>query len=135
MNFKSIIISYILTFLVFLAVDMVWLGLIAKNIYQKYLGSFLSENVNWTSAFIFYIIYVIGIFIFVINPAVKNDSVINAILLGAIFGFIAYATYDLTNLATLKGWPLQIVFIDIVWGAVLTAVVSLSGFYIVKWIN
>ena len=135
MNMKSIIISYLLTFVVFLMVDMLWLGVIAKNLYQKYLGDFLSDKVNWTAAFIFYFIYVAGISIFVIYPAVNKGSVFNAILMGALFGFFTYATYDLTNLATLKGWPLPIVFIDILWGSVLSAIVSFSGFYIVKWFN
>ncbi len=116
-------------------VDMLWLGVIAKNIYQKYLGSFLSDRVNWTAAFIFYFIYVVGISIFAIYPAVNKGSVYNAILMGALFGFFTYATYDLTNLATLKGWPLPIVIIDIIWGSVLGAIVSFSGFYIVKWIH
>ena len=133
MNIKSIILSYLLTFLFFLIVDMLWLGVIAKNIYQKYLGGFLTDNVNWTAAVVFYFIFVVGISIFVIYPSVNNGSVYQAILMGALFGFFTYATYDLTNLATLKGWPLPIVFIDIIWGSVLSSVVSLSGFYIVKW--
>ena len=135
MDLKSIVISYVLTFIVFLIVDMLWLGIIAKNLYQKYLGNFLSESVNWKAAFIFYIIFVIGIFIFAVIPAVNKDSAMHAVLMGALFGFFTYATYDLTNLATLKGWPLPIVFIDIVWGSVLTAIVSFSGFHIFKWIN
>lgn len=135
MNIESIIFSYLLTFLVFLIVDMLWLGVIAKSIYQKYLGGFLSDNVNWTAAFIFYFIFVLGISIFAIYPSVNKNSVNNAILMGALFGFFTYATYDLTNLATLKGWPLSIVFIDIIWGSFLSAFVSFSGFYIVKWLT
>ncbi len=135
MNITKIIISYLLTAVVFFAIDIIWLGFIAKNLYRKYLGSFLSDRVNWTAAVIFYLIYIIGISIFAIYPSVNKDSVVNAILLGALFGAIAYATYDLTNLATLKSWPIQIVFIDIAWGAVLTAIVSLAGFYIVKMVG
>jgi len=132
---ESIILSYLLTFLVFLMLDLLWLGVIAKNIYRKHLGGFLSDRVNWTAAFIFYIIYVVGISVFAVYPAVGKDSVYNAIFMGALFGFFTYATYDLTNLATLKGWPLPIVIIDIIWGSVLGALVSFSGFYIVKWIH
>jgi len=135
MNIKSIIINYILTTIVFLLIDMAWLGFIAKNIYQKYLGNFLTDKVNWTAALIFYLIYVIGISIFAIYPSVNKDSALNAILMGGLFGLFTYATYDLTNLATLKDWPLTIVFIDIIWGIVLTAIVSLSGFYIAKLVN
>lgn len=89
---------------------------------------------NWTAAFIFYLIYVIGVMVFAVYPSVSKDSLIHAVLMGALFGFFAYATYDLTNLATLKGWPLQVVIIDIIWGSLLTLIVSASGFYITKWL-
>jgi uncharacterized membrane protein len=135
MSFPKILLSYLLTTLVFFAIDMLWLGLLAKNIYQKYLGSFLSDKVNWPAAIIFYLIFIAGIFIFVINPSVEKQSVTRAIALGAVFGLICYATYNLTNYATMKGFPLNIVFIDLAWGAVLTAVVSLAGYYIVKLIG
>jgi uncharacterized membrane protein len=135
MNIKSIIISYVLTFIVFLMVDMLWIGVIAKNLYQKLLGGFITDKVNWTAAFIFYLIYVVGISIFAIYPAVNKGSAVNSILMGALFGIFAYATYDLTNYATLKGWPLPIVFIDILWGAVVSAIVSFVGFHIVKWLG
>lgn len=135
MSLSKIIISYCLTTLVFFAIDMIWLGFIAKDLYQKYLGALLSDTVNWAAAIIFYLIFIAGIFIFVINPAVEKQSVGKAILLGALFGFIAYATYDLTNYATLKGFPFPIVIIDLAWGATLTALVSLAGFYIVKWVS
>lgn len=132
---KTILIGYILTFFVFLIVDLLWLGVIAKNIYSKYLGSFLSDNVNWTAAIIFYFIFVVGVSVFAIYPAVEKESVLRAIILGALFGFFTYATYDLTNLATLKGWPISIVIIDIIWGSILSAIVSVSGYYIVKLIS
>jgi len=135
MNIKSVIFSYLITLVVFLVLDMLWLGIIAKSIYQKYLGGFLTDNVNWTAAIVFYLIYVVGISIFAIYPSVNKGSVYHAILMGALFGFFTYATYDLTNLATLKSWPLTIVFIDIIWGSVLSALVSFSGFYIVKWLT
>ncbi|MCB0650671.1 MAG: DUF2177 family protein [Saprospiraceae bacterium] len=134
-NITKIMLSYLLTAIVFFAVDMLWLGLIAKDLYQKHLGNFLSDKVNWTAAIIFYLLFIIGISIFAIYPAVQKESLGQAILLGALFGFFTYATYDLTNLATLKDWPIKIVFIDITWGAVLTAVVSVAGFYIVKMVH
>ena len=134
MPFYKLLISYLLTTLVFFAVDMTWLGLIAKDLYKKYLGSFLSDKVNWPAAMIFYLLFIIGIFYFAILPAVEKNSLAKAIISGALFGFFTYATYDLTNLATLKDWPLPIVFIDIIWGAVLTGIVSTAGFYIVKWV-
>ncbi len=135
MNIKIALLSYVLTLVVFLIVDLVWLGFIAKNIYSKYLGDFMTDSINWTAAIIFYLIFVAGLFIFVIYPSVESNSILKVILLGALFGIITYATYDLTNLATLKGWPIQIVVIDIIWGSVLSTIVSVSGYYIVKFIS
>jgi len=135
MSIKKLLLCYALTFAVFLIIDMAWLGFLAKDLYRKYLGSFLNEQVNWTAAFIFYLLFVVGVFIFVILPAVEKNSVTSAIILGALFGFFTYATYDLTNLATLKNWPLNIVFIDILWCSLLTGIVSTAGFYIVKFIE
>jgi len=135
MNILNIFISYFLTLVVFLIIDLTWLGIIAKDLYRKYLGHYLTDNVNWTAAIIFYILFVIGISIFAIYPAINKNSALSAIILGALFGFFTYATYDLTNLATLKEWPLTIVIIDIIWGTFLSASVSLSGFYIIKFIK
>ena len=135
MPIKKLLLSYALTTLVFFAIDMVWLGLIAKNLYAKHIGSFLSDKVNWSAAITFYLLFIAGIFIFVILPAVEKESWVRATVLGGLFGFIAYATYDLTNLATLKGWPIAIVIIDMTWGFVLTATVSVAGYFIVKWLN
>lgn len=135
MSITKLLISYVLTFAVFLLIDLTWLGFIAKDLYKKYLGEFLSEQVNWTAAIVFYLLFVVGVFIFAIMPSVEKGSVVSAIVLGALFGFFTYATYDLTNLATLKNWPLNIVFIDVLWGAVLTSSVSTAGFYIVKYVQ
>jgi uncharacterized membrane protein len=135
MSLTKLFISYALTFVVFFIVDMAWLGFIAKDLYKKYLGGFLSEQVNWTAAVVFYLLFIVGVFIFAIMPSVEKNSVISAITFGALFGFFTYATYDLTNLATLKGWPVTIVFIDIIWGSVLTGIVSTAGFYIVKYVQ
>jgi uncharacterized membrane protein len=134
-SLPRLLLAYSLTFLVFLAIDMVWLGFIAKNLYRQQLGGLLSEQVNWTAAIIFYLLFVAGVFLFAIAPAIEKQSLGHAIIYGALFGFFTYATYDLTNLATLKGWPVKIVFIDIVWGMVLTGLVSTAGFFIVKWLK
>jgi uncharacterized membrane protein len=131
----QLLIAYMLTLVVFLAIDMAWLGFAAKGLYRRHLGGFLAENVNWTAAIIFYMLYIVGIFIFCIAPALEKQSLKHAIMLGALFGFFCYATYDLTNLATLEGWPSAIVYIDIVWGTVLTGLVSTAGFFIVKWLQ
>ena len=130
MAFSKFILSYLLTTVVFFIIDMAWLGFIAKGIYARYLGGFLSDQINWTAAIVFYLLFIVGIFLFVIFPALEKQSWQHALLYGALFGFFTYATYDLTNLATLKGWPLNIVFIDIVWGMVLSGSVSVSGYFI-----
>jgi uncharacterized membrane protein len=135
MEIIKILSGYALTTIVFFVIDIIWLGVIAKDIYQKYLGSFLTDQVNWVAAVIFYLLYIVGILVFAVYPGVQKESALVALLLGAFLGVIAYATYDLTNLATLKNWPIQIVFIDIIWGAVLTGIVSISSFYIIRFLN
>lgn len=135
MSITKIIIGYLLTSLVFFAIDIVWLGLIAKNIYAKYLGQFLSDDVNWMAAILFYLIYIAGISVFAIYPAIEKNSLVHAVILGAFFGLVAYATYDLTNYATLKDWPVSIVIIDLIWGTFLTASVATAGFYIIRFIK
>ena len=120
---------FILAFVVFFAVDMLWLGLIAKNLYQRQLGHLLSSDVNWLAAIIFYLLFIFGIVYFVLYPNV-DQSVGKVILSGALFGLIAYATYDLTNLATMKDWPIQITLIDLAWGTFLGASTSTIVFYL-----
>lgn len=132
MNVGKLLLAYLLTAVVFFAIDLTWLGFLAKDLYRKYLGGFLSDHVNWTAAFIFYALFIVGIFIFAILPAAEKNSLTHAAIYGALFGFFTYATYDLTNLATLKNWPLTIVFIDIIWGSILTGTVAAAGYWIVK---
>ena len=127
--------TYFLTFLVFLALDFLWLGLIAKGFYQRYLGHLFSEQVNWPAAFLFYLLFVIGIMVFVISPALKAQAWTQSLCLGLLFGLITYATFDLTNLALLKGWPTTIVVVDILWGVFLTGTVSTAGYFISKWLQ
>ena len=134
MPFVKMIYLYFLTFLVFIVVDLVWLGFIAKKLYRKYLGSFMSDKINWLAAIIFYLLFIVGILIFVVLPAHEKVSLARAALYGALFGLFTYATYDLTNLATLKDWPLPIVFIDIVWGMALACIVATSSFLFTRWL-
>lgn len=135
MPLPKIFLLYFLTTCVFFAVDMVWLGFIAKKLYRKYLGGFLSDSVNWLPAIIFYLLFIVGVLIFAVFPALEKESLTKAILFGVLFGLFTYATYDLTNLATLKGWPLPIVFIDILWGMFLSGVVSISGYLFARWLS
>ncbi len=115
---------------VFFAIDMLWLGIIAKNLYKNQIGSLMKEEVNWLAAIIFYLIFIVGLVLFVIKPSIEIQSWKNALFMGALFGFITYATYDLTNLATLKDWPLLITIIDLIWGAFIAASVSVATFFI-----
>jgi uncharacterized membrane protein len=134
MNILFYLKLYALTVPVFFIIDLIWLGIVAKGFYQKNLKYILSPNVNWTAAIIFYLMYIAGILIFAVVPGVAKDSVRHAVLWGALFGFFTYATYDLTNLALLKDWPLNIVVVDILWGMVLCTLVSTISFYIAKWL-
>lgn len=135
MALPQLLLSYFFTMLVFAGMDLLWLGLIAKNFYAKHLGGFLSDTVNWPAAVTFYLLFLVGIFVFSVLPAVEKNSILHAVLLGALFGFIAYATYDLTNMATVKDWPLIVTVVDMIWGAVIAGTVSAAGFYIVKFLN
>ena len=127
------VLGYVLTALVFFAIDLLWLGVVARGLYRRHLGGFLGE-VNWGAAGIFYLLFIVGIFVFAIVPALERESALRALVLGALFGFFTYATYDLTNLATLRDWPLAIVLIDIPWGMALTAATSLAGYHILRWL-
>jgi uncharacterized membrane protein len=117
---------------VFFAIDMVWLGLIAKNFYRAQIGHLMKADVNWAAALIFYGIFLIGLVVFVIAPAMEKKSLSHALLLGALFGLVCYATYDLTNLAVAKDWPLLVTVVDMVWGTVLSASVATITYLIAQ---
>jgi len=130
----KLIYIYLLTLPVFFGIDMFWLGVVAKGFYRDNLGHLLRPDVNWAAALIFYLLYIAGILVFATLPALEKHSLRQAIIMGALFGFFCYATYDLTNLATLKDWPVKVVFVDILWGMVLTASVAAASFFIGRWI-
>ena len=130
----SILKLYVLTFLVFLIVDLIWLGFVARSFYQNQLGFLMKESVNWTAAIVFYLLFVAGLLFFVVYPALERESVTYALLVGAFFGFITYATYDLTNLATIKDWPLTVTLVDLIWGTFLGSIVSTAGFLLGRMI-
>ena len=119
---------YFVTLFAFLAIDMVWLGLVARNFYFEQLGFLMSPVTNWVAAMIFYLLFIVGILVFVVLPGLEKNSLKDTILRAALFGLVTYATYDLTNLATLKDWPLLITIVDLAWGTVLTIAVSSVGF-------
>jgi len=126
---------YLLTVPIFFAIDLIWLGVIAKDLYQKNLAHLLSPEVNWPAAFLFYLVYIAGILVFAVKPGLAEGSLHRAALWGALFGFFTYATYDLTNLATLRDWPLKVVVVDIAWGSLLCTVVASGSFLLGRWLQ
>lgn len=135
MSASKIVYTYLLTVPVFFAVDMLWLGVIAKSFYAKQLTNFLSPNVNWAAAIIFYLLFIVGIIYFAVLPGIDKNSLKSVVIGAALFGGLAYATYDLTNLATLKNWPMPIVIVDILWGVVLSTVVAVASYNIAQWLK
>jgi uncharacterized membrane protein len=132
MSLKNILFMYVLTFVIFFLIDMVWLGLVAKNFYRRYLGEMLSPKVNWPAAILFYLLFIAGLLLFVIEPA--QGRPLQALWKGACLGLIAYATYDLTNQATMKGWPLLVTVVDLAWGTTLGAAVSFFSVMLGRWL-
>ena len=126
---------YFATLIAFFAIDIVWLGLVARTMYRKYLGFLMAPSPNWTAAILFYLLFVVGILVFAVLPGLEANSLKATLLRAALFGLISYATYDLTNLATVKDWPLVITVVDMVWGTVLSVAVSLAGFMVGKWLG
>lgn len=124
--------AYLIALPVFLAIDFIWLSLIANNFYSQYLGYLLKSNVNFAAAGLFYLLFVVGLIVFSILPALEKSSSRKAMVLGALFGLISYATYDLTNLATIKDWPLIVTVVDMIWGTVLGGSVSFISYLIIK---
>jgi uncharacterized membrane protein len=123
---------YFATLIAFLAIDMVWLGVVARTVYQKYLGFLLTPTINWIAAVLFYLLFILGILVFVVVPGLKENSLKATLLRAALFGLITYATYDLTNLATVINWPVLITMIDMAWGTGLSVLVSYISFMVGK---
>ncbi|MEI6510433.1 MAG: DUF2177 family protein [Candidatus Uhrbacteria bacterium] len=120
---------------VFFAMDMLWLGVVSKDFYRARIGALMKPDVNWVAAVIFYLIFVFGLVTFVIKPALEKGDWTRALLLGALFGLVSYATYDLTNLAVAKDWPLSVTLVDLAWGAVLASSVSTVTYLVAKKIG
>ncbi len=135
MTFGDYVKLYLLTLVAFLAIDGVWLGVVARNLYGKHLGYLMAPKTVWPAAILFYLLYVVGVLVFAVVPGLQAGSLGRAALLGALLGLIAYATYDLTNLATVKGWPVLITVIDLAWGTALSAAVASIGYAIGRWLG
>ena len=115
---------YFLTLAVFFMIDMIWLGVVSKGFYRRHLGPLMTTKVNWIAAILFYLLFIVGLLVFAIRPALVGGNPLQALFYGALLGLISYATYDLTNLATLRDWPVIVTIVDLIWGTVLGGVVS-----------
>ena len=125
---------YLSAFVAFLAIDMLWLTVVAREFYRKQL-SFLHIQFNLWAAFAFYLLFVAGLLAFVIAPAVEAGSLRKALIFGAFFGLVTYSTYDLTNQATVKDWPWILTIADMMWGTVLASTVSCIGYMVGRWLG
>lgn len=122
--------AYVAAVIVFFTIDLIWLGSIASGFYEEQIGHLRGEELNVPAAVVFYLVYIAGILIFAVKPALASESLKLALMYGALFGFFCYATYDFTNYATLKNWPLKMVVVDIMWGTFLTAVVATAAAWV-----
>ncbi|MBN2015942.1 DUF2177 family protein [Candidatus Dojkabacteria bacterium] len=132
MKYLRYFLLYLSTLAIHISIDLVWLGIISKGFYAKHLSDFLQARINWLAVLFLYIFYVLGILIFAVQPAIEKNSLSIAILFGVLFGFFTYMTYDLTNLATLKDWPIEVVVLDVLWGMILSGTVTCLSYFIAK---
>jgi uncharacterized membrane protein len=134
MNMSLFFTLYAISVPIFLVIDLIWLGVVARPFYQTHLSEFLGP-VNWVAAIIFYLLFLVGLVFFAVYPAVAMGEWQTALLYGALFGFFTYATYDLTNYATLRDWPLIVVVVDIMWGVVLGGLVAVVTYFAHGWLS
>jgi len=132
---RTNILSYLVTAVIFFSMDFVWLSLSATPIYKARLGNLMLEKPNLPVAGGFYLLYVVAVIVFVVAPALEAESWVRAAWSGALFGLVAYGTYDLTNQATLAGWSMAVTIIDMAWGTVATATAATAGYFITRWIG
>jgi len=130
--FKCLLLATLIASVIFLVIDVIWLSFATKSFYRPLIGNLLSETpVMWAAA-LFYILYVFGMALVVIQPCVNSESLFKTIYTGFVFGLVAYGTYNLTNMAVLKGWSPTVTFVDMFWGGSLTAISATTGLYIAK---
>lgn len=123
---------YFITLIAFLGIDSLWLGLVAPLFYKSQIGYIMAENPNFLAAGLFYLLFIFGMVIFIVEPGVREQTLMQAVVRGALFGLVTYATYDLTNLATLQDWPILVTIVDLIWGTVLSAAVTLVSVWVGK---
>ena len=129
---KTLFLSIIFTSVFFLIIDVIWLSFSVKSFYRPNLGNLILDKPIMWAAVLFYLVYVIGLSILVLQPAIDQNSIIKAFFTGIVFGLAAYGTYNLTNMATIKDWSTKVVFVDMMWGGILTGSSSALGLYITK---
>ena len=132
---RQLILQYVVVLVVFLAIDATWLSTAGRWIYAPEMGALLKDRPNFIIAFIFYAIFALGLLVFIVSPHLAFPGIGKAIVYGAFFGFVAYATYDLTNLSTINGFTTKIAMIDLAWGTVLSASVSGISIWLIRWFN
>ena len=120
---------YVITLVGFLIIDFLWLGIMNGRVYQPAINHLMGDSVNFVPALFFYVFYVVGVLVLAVMPGLSEDDLTKTFVLSALLGFVAYGTYDFTNFATLKDWPLHIVFIDVAWGATVTSLTGLIGYH------
>ncbi len=129
---KCMLVATIIASIIFLIIDVIWLSIATKSFYRPLIGNLLTDQpVMWAAA-LFYILYVFGMAVVVIQPCLESTSILKTIYTGFIFGLVAYGTYNLTNMAVLKGWSPMVTFVDMFWGGSLTAVSAATGLYVAK---
>lgn len=129
---KSLAFSYLAALVVLAILDALWLGVVSREFYKARLGPMLLEKPIWSAAILFYLLHATGIAVFAVPMALNAGTWLSALLYGGLFGLCVYAAYDLTNLATLRGWPMSVTVIDLAWGSVVTSVATLVAFLVVK---
>ena len=132
MNMVTFLKAFAATGTTMFALDLLWLGVVAKGFYAKYMGTLLRPDVKWLPALLFYFLYVSAVVVFVVMPAAERRSLGRALGLGAFFGLAAYATYDLTSLALIRDFPLIVALVDLAWGVVLTTVAATAGYAVAR---
>lgn len=130
MNIATILQAFAATGVSMFVLDLLWLGVVAKDLYARQMGPLLRPDVKWVPALLFYVLYVAAVVVFVVMPAAERKSLGRALGMGAFFGLAAYATYDLTSLALIRDFPLLIVVVDLAWGMALTTVASGAGYWV-----
>ena len=130
MSFTRFLAVYAVTLPVFFAIDLVWLGVVAKSFYRQHLWHLLAAEINWVAAIAFYLLFIAGIVLFAVKPALDVNSASRALIYGALFGFFTYATYDLTNHATMRDWPAIVTVVDMAWGTILSASVAYLSYQV-----